>query len=138
MKKMFLFFAFIVNAVYGSELPSYQCTDIYEASFIEANGSLKPEAKKTTGRSKLNIMIDEDKDKNLFLNANGNKIEVINIKNGYIYAVEFTGGGMHTWVLFKNKKDNKTYLTISKTYEFFDAPLTSYSIYKCEQVNNHF
>ncbi|MGE4511577.1 MAG: hypothetical protein AB7D43_10810 [Sulfurimonadaceae bacterium] len=63
---------------------------------------------------------------------------VTDIKNGYVYAIEFTAGGMHTWVLFKNKKDNKTYLTISKTYDFIGVPLTSYSLYKCEQTNNNF
>ena len=63
---------------------------------------------------------------------------VADIKNGYIYAVEFVSGGMHTWVLFDNKKDNKTYLTVSKTYDFIGIPLTVYALYNCERVNNRF
>lgn len=137
MKKILttLLIAFSLNA---TELPSYHCVNTYEASFIEANGSIKPEVKKASGRSKLNIMVEEGKNKKLFLNVNGNKLLITDIKHGYIYAVEFTAGGMHTWVLFKNQKDKKTYLTISKTYDFLGAPLTSYSLYNCEQVNNRF
>ena len=137
MKKIFttLLVAFSLNA---AELPSYHCVNTYEASYIDADGSIKPKVKKTSGISKLNIMIDEDSNKKVFLNVNGAKLLVTDIKHGYIYAVEFTAGGMHTWVLFKNKKDKKTYLTISKTYDFIGAPLTSYTLYNCEQVNNRF
>jgi len=137
MKKILtaLLVALSLNA---TELPSYHCINTYSASFIEADGSIKPKATKASGRSKLNIILEEDKKKKLFLNVNGNKLLVTDIKHGYIYAIEFTAGGMHTWVLFENKKDKKTYLTISKTYDFLGAPLTSYSLYSCEQVNNKF
>lgn len=135
MKKIF-FILLIVFSLNASESPSYQCINTYEASFIEADGSIKPEAKKASGRSKLNIMVEKGKKEMLFLNVNGNKLQVADIKNEYIYAVEFTAGGMHTWVLFKNKKDKQTYLTLSKTYDFIGVPLTSYSLYSCEQINN--
>jgi len=128
----------VVLSLNATELPSYHCVNTYEASFIKADGSVKPEVKRASGRSKLNIMVEEDKKKKMFLNVNGNKLLVTDIRHGYIYAVEFTAGGMYTWVLFENKKDKKTYLTISKTYDFLGVPLTSYSLYNCEQVNNRF
>ncbi|MGD9718324.1 MAG: hypothetical protein AB7U24_03715 [Sulfurimonadaceae bacterium] len=59
MKKIFLTIVVALN-IYASELPSYHCVNTYEASFIKADGSIKPEAKKTSGRSKLNILIEED------------------------------------------------------------------------------
>jgi hypothetical protein len=137
MKKIFsiLLVVFSLNA---TELPSYHCVDTYEASFIQSKGVVKPKVIKTSGRSKLNIIVEEDKNNKISLNVNGNRLLVTDIKHGYIYAVEFTASAMHTWVLFKNKKDKKTYLTISKTYDFIGTPLTSYSFYGCEQVNNSF
>ena len=137
MKKILTILS-VALSLNATELPSYHCVNSYEASFIQADGSVKPKVKRTSGRSKLNIMVEEDKKKKIFLNVNGNKLLVTDIRHGYIYAVEFTAGGMHTWVLFENKKDKKTYLTISKTYDFIGVPLTSYSLYNCEQVNNKF
>ena len=112
MKKIFtiLFATLSLNA---TELPSYHCVNTYEASFIEADGSIKPEMKKASGSSKLNIMIEKNKNK-IYLNVNGNKLLVTDIKHGYIYAIELTLGGMHTWVLFENRKDKKLILQLAK------------------------
>ena len=125
---------------FGADLPSYQCVDKYEASFFNHKGEIVPENKKASGKSKLNVMIvPETKDGKIqikALNVNGNELMVTTVKNGYVYAIEFTKGGMHSWVLFEDK-NGKTYITLSKTYDLM-GPLTSYSLYECEQVNNRF
>ena len=58
MKKIFTTLVIALN-LNATELPSYHCVNTYEASFIEADGSIKPEVKKASGRSKLNIMVEE-------------------------------------------------------------------------------
>ena len=135
MKKI-LFIFLTLFSLNATELPSFQCIETYYTSFIEADGSIKPKIRKPSAKSKLNIMVETGKNNKYFLNVNGGRISVAEIKNGYIYAVEFTGGGMNTWVFLKNKKNKKYYLTISKTYELMDAPLTLFILYSCEQVNN--
>ena len=140
MKKIIVIVTLISSSIWA-ELPSYQCVDTHEASYITFKGTIEPEVKQSSGRSKLNvsIVLKEEKGKEYIksLRANGNDFHVTKVNKSYIYAVEFTANAMHTWVLFDNK-DGKTHLTISKTYDFMGTPMTSYSLYSCEKVNNTF
>ena len=131
----------LLSSIVLAELPSYQCVDNYNATYITGKGTIEPEVKKSSGRSKLNIsiVVKNEKGKKYVdsLRVNGNDLYVTKVNKSYIYAIEFTANAMHTWVLFDNK-DGKPYLTLSKTYDFLGAPMTLYSLYSCEKVNNTF
>ncbi len=137
MKKVLI--AIALGALsWAGELPSYQCQSSYEASFIKGDGSIEPKAKKSSGSSRLNIAIALDGEKVKGLSVNGKVLPLLYLKGSYIYAGEVTAGGMNTWVLFRDAPRNKDYLSISKTYDFLGAPMTSYLLYSCERVNNTF
>lgn len=122
-----------------AELPIYQCKEINNATFINEKGEIVPEVNSASGRSRLNVsLVTKKGTKNIkSLRVNGTDLQVVKVSGSYVYAVEFALNGMHTWVLFKNK-DGKTYITLSKTYDFIGAPMTLYSLYACENVNNTF
>ncbi len=140
MKKIFILLAIMSGSLFA-ELPSYQCVDTHDASYITAEGTIEPEINETSHRSKLNVsvVLEAKKGKKYVKNlrVNGNDFEVKMVNKSYIYALEFTVNAMHTWVLFDNK-DGKPYITLSKTYDFLGAPMTVYSLYSCEHVNNTF
>jgi endo-alpha-1,4-polygalactosaminidase (GH114 family) len=128
-----------ITSLVLAELPSYQCKEINNATFINAKGKINPEVNSASGRSKLNVSLVTKKGTNNLesLRVNGTELQVTKVSGTYVYAVEFALNGMHTWVLFKNT-DGKTYITLSKTYNFLGAPMTLYSLYACENVNNTF
>ncbi len=130
---------FTITSLVLAELPSYQCKEINNATFINAKGEIVPEVNRASGRSKLNVsLVTQKGTKNLeSLRVNGADLQVTKVSGDYVYAVEFALNGMHTWVLFKNT-DGKTFITLSKTYDFLGAPMTLYSLYACENVNNTF
>ena len=130
---------FAITSLVLAELPSYQCKEINNATFINAKGEIVPEVNRASGRSKLNVsLVTQKGTKNLeSLRVNGTDLQVTKVSGDYVYAVEFALNGMHTWVLFKNT-DGKTFITLSKTYNFLGAPMTLYSLYACENVNNTF
>ena len=130
---------FAITSLVLAELPSYQCKEINNATFINAKGEIAPELNSASGRSKLNVsLVTKKGTKNIeSLRVNGTDLHVTKVSGSYVYAVEFALNGMHTWVLFKNT-DGKTYITLSKTYNFLGAPMTLYSLYACENVNNTF
>ena len=140
MKKIIIFLA-ATSSLLLAELPSYQCVDTHEANFITHKGDIEPKVKETSHRSKLNVslVVDSKESKKYIksLRVNGNDFHVTMVSGGYVYAVEFTAVAMNTWVFFENKNGD-IHLTLSKTYKFFGAPMTSYSLYSCEKVNNSF
>ncbi len=140
MKKI-ISIVMVMGGLVWAELPSYQCVDTYEASYITAKGTIEPKVNETSHKSKLNVsIVTETKDAKKYvksLRVNGNDFHVTMVNRSYIYALEFTANAMHTWVLFDNN-DGKPHITLSKTYDFLGTPMTSYSLYSCEQVNNTF
>ncbi len=131
----------LMSSLICAELPSFQCVEVYGASYITAKGTIEPNIHRASGRSKLNVSIvmNNKKGKKYVdsLRVNGNDLHVTMVNKSYVYAVEFTANAMHSWVLFDNK-DGTPYITLSKTYDFLGAPMTIYSLYSCERVNNTF
>jgi hypothetical protein len=135
LKSIFVLVIFAVMSN-ASVMGRYTCVNKYETTYFTADGSLNPKTTRYTNGIKVGIEVIHEQDDKLYLEVSGNmgtkKLPIVYVKHKFIYALEFTEGGMYTWILFENNKNGRMYLTINKAYNLLlMLPFVSNAVYEC-------